>query len=219
MPEIFVLPGQPAMYTYKVLPPIQPRLQDLHISSSDRNPTNFQSIDSSKRSLLTKSPYKYKDVDMGSGRLANSPEIEKSHVKRSYDAFQPDSQSGDYELLARSATDHPVKTRLPSSVQRQELKRQQRHVSGKSNYENEAVHTHSYEPQKYADGYNGENADDDDRSPLNLSQSLVEERRPSLAKSVLREGPKKRRVRYTMPPQSNGSSQGEFACECMMLVV
>jgi len=194
MPEIFVLPGQPAMYTYKVLPPIQPRLRDLHASLSENSGStaNLKTNDSLNRSLRTKFPYKYNDTNFASGSSPNSPDLNNIPLGQPF----------------------PSKTRIPSSVQRRELKRQQRHVSGKSNYDIEVGQTgsHSYGPARYPH-YN-EHSDGESANQImqKSSQSLPEETTPSLAKSVLREGPKKRRVRYNMPPQSNASSQGKLFC-------
>ena len=218
MPEIFVLPGQPAMYTYKVLPPIQPRLHDLRISGSENSgsSTNLKVSESLSHSLRTKSPFKYNHGESASRSSANSPD-ENVSVDQAFNPFRSDNQAVEYQGKRNELANQPPKTRIPSSVQRREMKRQHRHVSGKSNYDVEMGQSNSYSyeqgkyPPEYSDHVGGE------KHLPHLSQPLPENRRPSLAKSVLREGPKKRRVRYNMPPQSNASSQGKVTSHQILI--
>ena len=214
MPEIFVLPGQPAMYTYKVLPPIQPRLRDLHISWSNNSgsTTNLKTSDSASRSLHTKSPYKYNDVDRTFRNSSSSPEASNIPLEQPFHPFKPQNHVSEGESKQIRGPNGPPKTRIPSSVQKRELlKRQQRHVSGKSNYDIEVGATASYEQEQYPPHYKNKNGDGENPILQKSGSSHAEETTPSLAKSVLREGPRKRRVRYNMPPQSNASSQGNKA--------
>ena len=214
MPEIFVLPGQPAMYTYKVLPPIQPRLRDLHMSLSDNSGStaNLKTNDSLNRSLHTKSPFKYNETNFTSGSSPNSPDLNNIPLGQPFNSFKPENHSMKERSKPNRDASSPAKTRIPSSVQRREFKRQQRHVSGKSNYDIEVSQTGSYshEPAHFQPNYKDHSEGEEHQIMQKSSQSLPEEATPSMAKSVLREGPKKRRVRYNMPPQSNPSSQGKL---------
>ena len=204
MPEIFILPGRPAMYSYKVLPPIHPRMQDLHLSSSGTtvsNETNFKAPGNVNTSLYTKSSYKYNDADILSQTPTQYFDSEKMSAPHPQSFYRENGQLSDHP--SKSQHSNTVKTRIPSSARRPDPKSQQRHVSGKSNYEND-VDPASGEAMQYKKSIKNDNNAVQSSVPL----LQTDDARPSLVESVLREGPRKRKVHYSIPSKTNASTQG-----------
>lgn len=206
------------MYSYKVLPPIQPRMEDLHISSSKTsasNITNYKTTSNPNRSLYTKSPYKYDNSEPESKTPTHSLVSEKTSSSQPHILYEGSGPPSHYQPESKRDRKNPEKTRIPSSIQRPVFNGQQRHVSGKSNYENE-VDPANGEPLSHSPNKNKKHENNSQQPSVPLTQP--DDRRPSLVKSVLREGPRKRKVRYNMPSKSNNLSQGKSRVVSSLLV-
>ncbi|XP_076814864.1 uncharacterized protein LOC143461015 isoform X2 [Clavelina lepadiformis] len=208
MPEIFVLPGQPTMYSYSVLPPIKPRIQDLYNPHSD-NESSIQSIHTGQEQIPSLKPYSnINSLRASQDSLQISQDMSSNQQTQTYPSLRP----GREPVGASKSRQNGYS--VAQTPQQKVDGKHRRHVSGKSNYDQETGLPKT--PNNFSLAQRGKTVPGQtvDASPANFTQSSVplspnlEEVKPTQAKSVFREGLKKRRVRYNMPPrpESNVSS-------------
>nr|CAB3266514.1 spermatogenesis-associated protein 1 [Phallusia mammillata] len=206
MPEIFVLPGQPNMYNYSVLPPITPKMQDLH--------KPFSEPESISPELVPETIYKQHTPTQQ--RFEDSDPVSESHESQQLVRHGSHKQKAIVDQLRRSmendrhdSNKSVYRSQAASPPASKDIKRQKRHISGKSSLTGE-------NPNKpiFPRGQRGRTTPgqaSDAMSPFKHPEDhvLVERSQPSQAKSVLHEGPQKRKVHYNMPNRSStNSSQG-----------
>ncbi|XP_078484825.1 uncharacterized protein LOC100183485 isoform X2 [Ciona intestinalis] len=178
MPEIFVLPGHPSMYTYSVLPPINA----MHQNSLDSQPNTETPLPLPAPLLDTKIALKGKRKSQQN--LVNLRDNETSPTPR---AFKPQTKKS------------------PRQQRNSSLEQPKRHLSGKSSDpvpQKDKANMQRRRSSVFASPTNDQPEDNFTPSPTRKNVPAGKPH-PTKARSVLIDGPKQHQVSYNLPQESN----------------